>query len=76
MKNIVPTEIIENKILLLRGCKVILNKNLADLYRVSTRNLNKAVSRNRKRFLSDFMLRLTTDEFQNLKFHFGTSKWG
>jgi hypothetical protein len=41
-----------------------------------TRNLNKAVSRNLDRFPEDFMFRLTKEEFENLKFHFGTSSWG
>jgi hypothetical protein len=46
------------------------------LYGVTTGNLNKAVTRNIDRFPSDFMFRLSKDEFENLKFHFGTSSWG
>jgi len=74
--SIVPYERIYRSILLIRGHKVILDKDLADLYEVSTSNLNKAVSRNSGRFPEDFMFRLTTKEFENLKFHFGTSSWG
>jgi hypothetical protein len=69
--SIVPSERIYRSILLIRGCKVILDKDLAALYGVSTSNLNKAVSRNAGRFPEDFMFRLTTKEFENLKFHFG-----
>ncbi|MFA7485113.1 MAG: ORF6N domain-containing protein [Phycisphaerae bacterium] len=60
----------------MRGHKVILDKDLADLYGVSTSNLNKAVARNIDRFPDDFMFHLNQKEFENLKFHFGTSSWG
>ena len=73
---LIPAERIERRILLLRGEKVILDRDLAALYGVLTRNLNKAVSRNLDRFPEDFMLQLTRDEFENLKFQFGTSSWG
>ena len=76
MRDIIPQEIIEQKILLIRGYKVILDRDLALLYEVETRNLNKAVSRNIDRFPEDFMISLTNEEFKNLKFHFGTSSWG
>ena len=46
------------------------------LYGVATRDLNKAVSRNNSRFPSDFMFQLSREEFINLKFQFGTSRWG
>jgi hypothetical protein len=49
---------------------------LAGLYGVSTGNLNKAVNRNKERFPEDFMVQLSLEEFNNLKFHFGTSSWG
>jgi len=55
---------------------VILDKDLAALYGVTTGNLNKAVSRNLNRFPSDFMFRLTQQELSNLIFHSGTSSWG
>jgi len=76
MKALVPIEVIEKKILLIGGIKVILDKDLAALYGVTTGNLNKAVNRNRDRFPEDFMIQLNDEEFNNLKFHFGTSSWG
>jgi len=76
MKSIVPIEVIEKKILLIGGKKVMLDKDLAGLYGVSTGNLNKAVNRNKERFPEDFMIQLSIEEFDNLKFHFGTSSWG
>ena len=72
----IPVERIEQKILVIRGHRVMLDRDLAVLYEVSTGNLNKAVSRNIARFPSDFMFVLTDEEFINLKFHFGTSSWG
>jgi len=54
----------------------MLDKDLAALYGVQTRDLNKAVSRNLDRFPRDFMFGLTKTEFENLKCHFGTSSWG
>jgi hypothetical protein len=60
--NIVPQEVIENKILFLRGKKVMLDKDLARLYKVETRALNQAVKRNLKRFPKDFMFQLTEEE--------------
>lgn len=76
MKSLVPIEVIEKKILLINGRKVMLDKDLAVLYGVSTGNLNKAVNRNKERFPEDFMVELSLEEFNNLKFHFGTSSWG
>ena len=76
MKGLIPEERIEKKIFVIRGQKVMLDKDLAGLYGILTKNLNKAVSRNMDRFPVDFMFRLTKAEFQNLKFHFGTSSWG
>ena len=73
---LVSVERIEQMILSLRGQKVILDKDLASLYEVSTSNLNKAVSRNLDRFPKDFMFQLSAMEFNDLKFHFGTSSWG
>lgn len=69
-------EIIERRILPLRGQKVLLDKDLAELYDVETFNLNKAVRRNADRFPDDFMFQLTRKEFKNLIFHFGISRWG
>ncbi len=74
--SIIPTERIEQSILSIRGHKVILDKDLAILYDVGTRDLNKAVTRNLDRFPADFMFQLTPAEFKDLKFQFGTSSWG
>lgn len=75
-KDIVPQEILETKILLVRGHKVMLDRDLAALYGVGTRDLNKAVSRNSERFPGDFMFRVEKKELENLMFQFGTSSWG
>lgn len=71
-----PEEVIINQIYLIRGQKVMLDKDLANLYNVTTGNLNKAVQRNIKRFPSDFMFQLNEQEFKNLIFQNGTSSWG
>ena len=63
---IVPVEIIENKIYLIRGHKVMLDRDLAQLYDVETRALNQAVNRNIERFPADFMITLTRDEIRNI----------
>ena len=76
MKSLVPMEAIERKILLIRGEKVMLDSDLAALYKVETKLLNKAVKRNIKRFPDDFMFQLTADEAMSLRFHFGTSNAG
>jgi len=77
MKAIVPQEeVIERKIFLIRGHRVMLDKDLAGLYRVTTGNLNKAVSRNIERFPEGFMFHLTKKEFRNLIFQNGISSWG
>lgn len=73
---VIPAEIVENKIFIVRGQKVMFDRDLAALYGITTFNLNKAVSRNLKRFPQDFRFRLNKEEFDNLKFHFGISKWG
>jgi hypothetical protein len=61
---VVPRQLIENKILIARGKKVMLDRDLAMLYGVETRTLNQAVKRNMKRFPEDFMFQLTTDEMK------------
>ena len=66
MNNIIPIEKIENKILLIRGMKVMLDRDLAELYGVETRILNQAVKRNKKRFPDDFMFQLTRMEAEYL----------
>jgi hypothetical protein len=70
---VVPIERITQTILLIRGQKVILDEDLAQLYEVETKALNRAVKRNLDRFPEDFMFQLTTEEFMNLRFQSGTS---
>jgi hypothetical protein len=72
----IPDEIITSKIHLIRDRKVMLDEDLAELYGVTTGNLNKAVNRNSARFPDDFMFQVTKEEFNNLIFQFGTSSWG
>ena len=76
MKELIPQEVIEKKIYLIRGHKVMLDRELAKLYGVTTFNLNKAVNRNLDRFPEDFMFQLNKNEAQNLIFQFGISRWG
>lgn len=73
---IIPDEVIRNKIFFLRGQKVMLDRDLAKLYGVTTGYLNKAVSRNIGRFPDDFMFTLTKEEMNNLMFQNGISSWG
>ena len=73
---IIPQQQIESNILLLRDRRVLLDRDLAILYGVETKALNRAIKRNIERFPDDFMFQLTKDEFENLRFHFGTSSWG
>ena len=70
---VIPPEQIERLILWVRGRKVILDANLAALFGTSTKNLNKAVKRNRDRFPDDFMFQLSDEEFTSLRFQSGTS---
>ena len=72
----IPTEQIENRILLLRGCKVMLDSDLADLYEVEVKQLKRQVRRNIDRFPADFMFELSKQEYESLKRHFGTLKRG
>lgn len=68
-------QIIQSKIYQIRGLRVILDKDIAKMYEVTTGNLNKAVKRNADRFPEDFMFQLTNEEF-DLIFQNGTSSWG
>lgn len=70
---LVPVERIQRAIYLLRGQKVMLDADLAELYGVTTGNLNKAVKRNLSRFPSDFMFSLSAEETSNLRFQSGIS---
>lgn len=69
-------EKLQQRILLIRGHKVMLDADLAALYGVSTRVLNQAVKRNRQRFPADFMIQLTRAEGKHLRSQFVTSRWG
>ena len=71
-----PDEVVMHKIYYIRGQKVMLDRDMAGLYGVTTGNFNKAVARNLKRFPEDFAFRLNDLEFKNLIFQIGTSSWG
>lgn len=73
---VIPVEIIERKIYLIRGCKVILDSDLAELYQVPTKRLNEAVRRNLRRFPADFMFQLSEEELENLRSQIATSNIG
>jgi len=84
-RELVPHEMIENRIFLIRGQKVMIDHDLAKLYGVPTKVLNQAVRRNIRRFPDDFMFQLTPEETlalrshfvtSNLKSQFVTSSWG
>jgi len=74
--NVVPAERIESLIFLLRGHRVMPDADLAELYGVETKALNRAFMRNRERFPEDFVFQLTENEFEDLRCQFGTSRWG
>jgi phage regulator Rha-like protein len=76
MKELIPEELIERKIFLLRGQKVMLSIHLAKLYGLEIRMLIQAVKRNTERFPEDFMFQLTEIEYRNLKSQFVISSWG
>jgi len=74
--DIVPIEHIASKIYLIRFRKVMLDRDLAEVYGVETKQLKRAVRRNISRFPKDFMFELTMDELENLRCQIGTSSWG
>lgn len=76
MKSLITVARVENRIYMIRNHPVMIDSDLAELYGVLTKNLNKAVRRNLERFPDDFAFLLTRDEMKNLKFQFGTSSWG
>jgi len=76
MDVIVPFKIIEDKIYTIRNQKVMLDRDLAELYEVETKVLNQAVRRNSERFPTDFMFQLNYKELTDLKSQFVTSSWG
>ena len=71
-----PDEVVMNQIYYIRNQKVMLDKELAELYQVSTGALNQAVARNIKRFPEDFMFQLNAQEWSNLKSQIVISSWG
>jgi len=75
-QSVISKEWIERRILLLRGQRVMLDSDLAQLYGVTTFNLNKAVKRNQDRFPEDFTFQLSKEEYQALRFQIGISKEG
>lgn len=72
----IPDEVVMNKIYVIRSQKVMLDKDLAELYNVETKQLKRAVRRNADRFPDDFMFELSKEEFDNLRNQIGTSSWG
>jgi hypothetical protein len=74
--SLIPAERIEKAIYFIRGEKVMLDSDLASLYGVETKAVNRAAKRNLKRFPSDFMFQLTSEELAALKYQIGTSKEG
>ena len=75
-EHIVPMERITSKIYIVRDTRVMLDRDLAELYGVETRTLKQAVRRNLKRFPADFMFELSYQEFRNLTSQSVTSSWG
>ena len=72
----VPLELVERRIYLIRGQKVMLDGDLAELYQVPTKRLNEAVRRNSNRFPEDFMFQLTQEEAESLRSQIATSNEG
>jgi len=73
---LVPVHDITRAILILRGRRVILDRDLAAIYGLTTGRLNEQVRRNRERFPEDFMFQLTASELENLRSQFAISSWG
>ena len=76
MKDIIPVENITRKIFMICGFKVMLDRDLAELYGVKTKALKQAVHRNKERFPDDFMFILTNQDVKNLRSQIVTSSWG
>jgi flagellar capping protein FliD len=77
MSQLIPNEeIMISRIYTVRNQKVMFDFDLAEIYGIDTKTLKRAVRRNFERFPEDFMFELTTEEFQNLRYQFGTSSWG
>ena len=73
-KALIPAEMIEKRILLIRGEKVMLDADLAELYGVEVKHLKRQVRRNIDRFPEDFMIELSKEEYESLRRHSGTLK--
>lgn len=73
---VVPDEVVMNKIYIIRNQKVMLDRDLAELYQVETKQLKRQVKRNPERFPNDFMFELTVLEYDSLRCQFGTLKRG
>lgn len=76
LQALVAEQKILNRIYVIRGQKVMIDEDLAEMYRVETRRLNEQVKRNMNRFPRDFMFTLTAKEYENLKSQNATSSWG
>ena len=74
--SLIPDDVVINKIYFIRNQKVMLDRDLAELFSVETKRINEQVKRNLSRFPEDFMFQLSEIEFQNLKSQFATSSWG
>ena len=74
--DLIPQEVIQSKILFIREKRVMLDRDLAILYEVETKQLKRAVKRNTDRFPKDFMFELTKEEYKSLRYQFGTLKRG
>lgn len=72
--DLIPVQIIENRIFIIRDIKIMLDSDLAQLYQVETKALNRIVKRNMKRFPDDFMFQLTKEEWEILRCQNGTLK--
>ncbi len=75
-ENFLPPERIADKIYVVRGRNIMLDRDLAELYGVKTQALNQAVKRNSERFPEDFMFKLSQDEYKNLISQIVISSWG
>ena len=73
---IIPDEVINNRIYLIRGHKIMIDKDLADLYKIETKQLKRQVRRNMERFPEDFMFELSKTEYEILRSQIGTIKQG
>ena len=76
MTDLIPVENISSKIFVIRGHKVMIDRDLAELYGVETKRLKEQVRRNISRFPEDFMFVLTNQEVRNLRSQIATSSWG